>query len=333
MTIHSAAFERYRHSPTGKTTILRLTIGTAIVVACWFAATLAVIIGGVYVFVRFGASLGLDPLDFDQGGATQRFLASPAGVLALLCTFAGIWLGVWVAMRLIHREKLRALFGNSRRISWPGFARGLIAVLLTSLLTEICLYVMYPEIARGSIGLSWWLVFLVPVLALTLLQTSSEELLFRGYLMRGLAYRFRNPLIWAALPGIAFTVLHWNTGTPLAMNACVLATIGSFAALTILLVYVTGNLGAAMGAHFGNNLTGFLLISHEKTLNSFALFNGRPLDSLAWTPAETMLIAATGMIACALTLLLLVLSRSPLKVEPDLASLREADLVEISRVV
>jgi membrane protease YdiL (CAAX protease family) len=217
-------------------------------------------------------------------------------------------------MRFVHREKLSALFGAARRISWSDFAKGLIAVLITSAISEIAIYMMAPDIQRTAIGWGTWLAFLLPILFLAFIQTSSEELLFRGYLLRGLAHRYRSPLVWGLLPALVFTCLHWNLGAPLAMNLCVLASIGAFAALVTVLVYVTGNLGAGMGAHFANNFAGFLLISHESALSSFALYRGKPLETIAWTPGSALLIALIGLVCCALTLLILVHPRSPLRV-------------------
>jgi membrane protease YdiL (CAAX protease family) len=318
MKIDPTPFERYRQSPNQKTTLPRLIVGAAVIALFWLAVTGAVMFAGVFGYDELAALFGLGTLTFEQGGATERFLASPVGVVAALATFAGIWLGVWVAMRAIHGERLGRLFGNSGRISLSGFAKGLIAVLVTSVLTEIGFYLLVPEIGRGQISLSSWLVFLVPMLFLAFVQTSSEELLFRGYLMRGLAYRFRSPLVWALLPALVFTALHWNANSVLVMNIGVLISIGAFAALLVVLVYATGNLGAAMGAHLGNNLVGFLLVSHEDALGSFALFRSPPLDKLAWTAPQAVAIVAMSIAAIVLTLLLLLHQRSPLKVEPDL---------------
>ena len=169
-------------------------------------------------------------------------------------------------------------------------------MLITSALSEILLYWLQPEIARGTISLSTWLLFLVPIMALALLQTSSEEMLFRGYLLRGLAKRFESPYVWALLPALLFTSLHWSPASSPAINACVLASIAAFALLLTLVVYVTGNLGAAFGAHLGNNLTGFLLISHQENYNSFALFNAKPLEGPDWTTTDAVMIAAIGIV-------------------------------------
>ncbi len=314
MIIDNAAFERYRRSPNDKTNLPRLLLGSAIVVLFWVATTLVVLLGGTYAFVAWRASMaGSAPTD----RPVQDFLASPEGILIALVSFAGIWTGLWIAMRWVHGEPLSALIGTSRRISRQGFLKGLAAVLITSLLSEVLLYWLQPEIARGAISLPSWLLFLVPIVVLAFLQTSSEEALFRGYLLRGLANRFRSPLIWVLLPVLLFTALHWSSASSLAINACVLVSIATFALVLTLLAYATGNLGAAFGAHLGNNLTGFLLISHQASYNSFALFNAKPLEGPGWTTWDAVLIAAIGIVSSLLTVLLLLHPRSPLKVGPD----------------
>lgn len=307
MTIDPSAFERYRHSPNVRTTLPRLLLGTGIVVLFWAATTVAVLVGGTYAFIAWQAT---------PSSGIQGFLASPLGILAALVSFAGIWIGLWVAMRWVHGEKLSALLGNSRRVSWPDFLKGLIAVLITSFISEVLLYLLQPQITRGPIGLSSWLLFAIPIAALTLLQTSSEEVLFRGYLLRDLANRFTSPVIWALLPALLFTSLHWSASSSPAINACVLASIAAFALL--LIVYATGNLGAALGAHLGNNLTGFLLISHQESYNSFALFNARPLEGPGWATSDAVLIAFIGIACSMLTIVLLLHPRSPLKVAAEL---------------
>jgi membrane protease YdiL (CAAX protease family) len=313
VTSGPAAFERYRHSPNHKTTLPRLVLGTAIVILLWAVTTAAVLFGGTYAFFAWQASTAAAPPSGMQG-----FLDSPIGILTALASFAGIWIGLWIAMRWVHGEPLSALLGVGRHVSRSGFLKGLIAVLITSLVSEILLYLLQPEIARGPIGLSSWLLFLIPIVALTLLQTSSEEVLFRGYLLRSLASRFKSPFIWALLPGLLFTSLHWSASSTAAINACVLASIAAFALLLTLMVYVTGNLGAAFGAHLGNNLTGFLLISHQESYNSFALFNARPLEGSGWTTSDAVLIAFIGIACSLLTIVLLLHPRSPLRVAAEL---------------
>ncbi|WP_214476461.1 type II CAAX endopeptidase family protein [Mesorhizobium sp. dw_380] len=310
MTIDDTAFERYRNTPNARTTLPRLLLGALVVVVLWGATTAAVLLAGTHVYFAWQAAAA-------SASGMEGFLASPIGILSALASFAGIWIGLWVAMRWVHGEPLSALLGASRRVSRSDFLKGLVAVLITSLVSEILLYLLAPGIARGTISLSSWLLFAIPIAALTLLQTSSEEVLFRGYLLRGLANRFRSPFIWALLPGLLFTSLHWSASSSAAINACVLVSIAAFALLLTLLVYATGNLGAALGAHFGNNLTGFLIISHQESYNSFALLNARPLEGPGWTTSDAILIALIGIACSLLTIVLLLHPRSPLKVASE----------------
>lgn len=300
-------FETYRRAGAATATLPRLAAGIAIIVACWLGVTLAVILGGALLTRSLsGAAAG--------HGFAGGLMTSRSGTLTALTSFAGIWVGAFIAMRWIHREPLSALFGAMRRIRGGDFAKGLIAVLITSALSEAALYLVMPHIARSGIAWTTWLLFLVPVLALAFLQTSAEELMFRGYLVRGLAARFRSPLIWAALPTLAFTLLHLNAAAPLALNLCIFLSIGAFALVLVLLVRATGNLGAGMGMHLGNNLGSFLIVSHESALSSFALYNGRPLGEFGWTAGMTAYVSAVGVIGCLLTALLLLSQRSPLAV-------------------
>lgn len=310
-------FDRYRRSPNEKTTLPRLIVGTIVIVAVWLATTLAAMFAGFFLQVRFPTLLGQEPLTFADSGPLESFMATRVGFVTSLITFAGIWLGVWVAMRLVHRERFGRLLGNSGRISRSGFLKGLAAVLLTSVLVELAMYAMSPGIATGQVGLPLWLLFVLPVALLGFVQTSSEELLFRGYLLRGLAFRFRSPLVWAVLPAIVFTALHWNSAAPLVTNIAVLVSIGVFAAMLVILVHATGNLGAAMGAHLGNNLTNFVLISHDNALNSFALFKGAPLTALTGSD-KAIPVVVISIVAVLLALLLLLHPRSPLKVPADM---------------
>jgi hypothetical protein len=98
----------------------------------------------------------------------------------------------------------------------------------------------------------------------------------------------------------------------------------------MVLVYVTGNLGAAFGAHLGNNLFGFLLISHQESYNAFALFTASPLEGPGWGSGDALLITAIGIVSSGLTLLLLVHPRSILRVNPDLAGTDERAIPSVA---
>ncbi|EFG2586927.1 CPBP family intramembrane metalloprotease [Salmonella enterica subsp. enterica] len=299
-------FEIYRQSPPRPVTLWRLLGGLAIALGCWLGASVLFVIVGSVV----------------SRGNLDTFSTSRVGTLAMFATFGGIWFGLWLAMRYLHREPLKNLFGAGGRLSWGDFQRGFAAVVLTSLLSELLLYLVWPEMTRSPLGIGQWLTYLVPVALLCFVQTSSEELLFRGYLLRGLANRFRSPWIWGLVPGLGFIALHLTTGMNGNDVLLVVFTIGALTVALTIVVYATGNLGAAFGMHMANNLFAFTLVSHQNDFSQFALVRGVQLEG-DLSPARLITLAAISLACIALTLVLLLHKASPLRLRGANEDLRE----------
>jgi membrane protease YdiL (CAAX protease family) len=108
--------------------------------------------------------------------------------------------------------------------------------------------------SRSTLPLDLWLAWLAPMIVLVLLQVASEEIVFRGYVMQQLAARFRSPLIWVGVPAAVFTVLHAGAAPTPELSLAILAIVFTFALTAAALVWLTGSLWAAIGAHAGHNL-------------------------------------------------------------------------------
>jgi len=296
--MHSPAFEAYRSSPPRRVSLWRLLFGIIIIGLCWLGTSLLA---------------GLPAL-LDENTDPLAFFSSKVGTLVTLASFIGIWIGVWIATRFVHREPFSNVLGASRRINSGDFAKGLVAVALTSILSELLIYFLNPQFERTALDLGTWLVFIIPVSVLCFVQTSAEELLFRGYLPRNLANRFRSPWIWAVLPSVAFIGLHLTPQMPASQLALVIISIGTLTALMMFLVWLTGNLGASFGVHMGNNLFGFALVAHQEEFAGLALFKGVAINDPGISNDFALALGAIGVVCVGITALLLLHSRSPLKV-------------------
>jgi len=289
-------FDAYRSRPPRTIGAFRTAIGVLIVIACWLAMCVA-LIGAAIVF-----------LEADMA----TFFSSPEGLFTLFASFSGIWLGVWLAMRFLHREPVAHLLGASGPATRSDFARGFLAVVLTSILSEVLIYLMRPEFEFTDLGWRRWLVYALPVAVLCLIQTSAEEILFRGYLTRNLANRFGSPWIWAVLPSLAFIALHVSSvdGGDVLL---IFLSIGSLTVALVLVVHLTGNLGAALGMHFGNNLFAFLVVAHQAEFGAFALFRGASIDDLGTGYGKSLALGAIAILCVGVTLVLLLARSSPIR--------------------
>ena len=239
----------------------RLALGLAAVAATWLTVTLLL------------AAL--------LAGAGPRI-----AILAYLTGFAGMILGLELALRLLHRRSLRSVVG-------PGgfrpreFLLGVAVVAAVSGLAELAaLLAVRPSQAQP---LATWAVWVPFVLGALFVQVTAEELVFRGYLQQQLAARFARRAVWWGLPAVMFGALHWQPGY--GANAWLLAATAAVTGLVYGDVTTRlGNLSASIGLHFANNAFAALILPPPGPLGAFGL-----LASAGATPGTTAIRDALAL--------------------------------------
>ncbi|MDQ6432864.1 type II CAAX endopeptidase family protein [Mesorhizobium sp. LHD-90] len=297
----------------GRNSLPRILIGLCIILAVWFAGTFALMAGGAYA-LHFGW-LPAQWAPRSSGNAFFAFAESRAGLVAAILTVGCIWPGVWLAVRLVHRRRLATLFGAESRIAGGDFWRALLATLIVAVLISLVTLLTEPKLTATGISPVTWLIALPIALVVLLIQTSAEEVLFRGYLMQTLAQRFRSPWVWAVAPALLFALAHWFPDAQPWMNAAVIFSIFLFAMGAVLLVKATGNLGAAMGMHFANNLVAFLFVTAGPPGQALAFFATPSVDDPSWTISDAAIGGLLQIVMMAAILALLLLKGSPLRLK------------------
>ncbi|MGB0960450.1 MAG: lysostaphin resistance A-like protein [Halocynthiibacter sp.] len=193
---------------------------------------------------------------------------SSVSVIFLFSTFIPLLLATTIAVRIFHKRKFKTLvgpyvatlknFGQTTAISFVFFA---FVIAISSIFDR----------PLSNLSFGEWLTFLVPLLLLLFIQITAEEVLFRGYVLQQVAARFSAPWVYIFIPSLIFAALHWNPSAG-ALNWLFIGATFQFAVLATDLTIRTGNLGAAMGVHFVNNLFGVLVLSLQGTMDGAALF-------------------------------------------------------------
>ena len=313
MSATHSAFTRYIDTARqGRNAVWRLCAGI-VLIALFYLLTM-----GVLVLAGFFASRGwtLKGTREEYAAESALLIDSPLGVALYLATALGLIAGAWLAIRYLHRRPFSTLLGATGQLSWPNLARAFAATLIVIALFEAIFSAIDPSLSRGPLALQTWLVRLVAFAALIFLQVSAEEIVFRGYLLQSLAARFRSPVIWAGLPAIVFAVLHLSSEASFWDNFSYFVVIIIFAAATTMLLCRTGDLGAAIGLHFGFNIFAMLVASDGDQFDTVALLVRPPDNGMAWTPSDALWAIAIDLARMALCLVLLLHPRSPLRVRP-----------------
>jgi membrane protease YdiL (CAAX protease family) len=127
-------------------------------------------------------------------------------------------------------------------------------------------------------------------------QVTTEEVLFRGYLMQQLAARFAHPAVWMILPSAVFGALHHDPSLGLA-SIWVIGSAMLFGIAACDLTARSGSLGPAIALHFVNNASAFLLISAQDALSGLALYR-LAVDLTDPTQLRNVLLIDIGVILC-----------------------------------
>lgn len=205
--------------------------------------------------------------------------------IASFSAFIPLFLLLLLTPKILGRPVLTALTSASRvrwSLIWLGFwSWGLLLVGET-----LIKLIRNPgEIEFTFPGVSYLWPLLVCLILLPI-QTSSEELLFRGAIPQTLTTIFRNPVVVVVVSGVLFGAAHLSN--PEAQKQPLVSLIGySVAGIGWgWVTYKTAGLELAIGAHTVNNFYGLLIVGYS---------NSAIAGSAIWTTPEVNMQESTIM--------------------------------------
>lgn len=294
-TYRAQSIARFGHTATW-----RIVLGMVGITGLFFLASVLAVAGYFLIVAALG---GVQTNDLND------LLAEPGAILAVLLGFVGAHLGVVAFGPVLHKRGYLAFWGPTPAFRPRAFSMGILVVFaVLSTLTALSLLSASPT---QQLTLPIWAAFLLPALIALLLQTSAEELVFRGYLQPLLATRFQSPFIWFLIPAILFGAVHWQPGIFGANAWLVVVAATLIGLITADVTARTGNISAAIGLHFANNAFGLLLIATPGPLSGLGLYlNTTPPTDIAAT--RIGLIANIAIFAIAYAIWLFWLRRGRL---------------------
>ncbi|MEO1292583.1 MAG: CPBP family intramembrane glutamic endopeptidase [Pseudomonadota bacterium] len=226
----------------------------------WLALVVVVVIQVISLAIAYRVAEEYFPQLFFDGGPGALRETNAEFLLFNLAVISGELLLFAVFVPLFHRRSFWSLFGPS-----PLFWRGMAACLVPVALTFVASYVyelidpIGPEWPQYQEPIADAAIYMGTAAILIVFQATSEEVMFRGYLVQQIAVRWSSPFFWAILPSVAFGLLHFGDGTDpeRAWGAAITAGLTGLAfAYT---TWRTGSLGFAVGYHIINNWLAILV--------------------------------------------------------------------------
>jgi len=270
----------------GKNDWWRYLISFPAIVVIWF------LVGTIPVFFL----LAYVSMDGDPGTSFSGtgFVGVPVitEFLATMLSFVPFLVATLLAVRFIHDRSLRTLITAPPHIRWKRIFAGAGVWLVIAPLISIAESILYPGRYVLTFQPITLLLFALIALILIPIQTSAEELFFRGYLLQWMGLRLKNIWLLALLNGLLFFLPH--TANPeMATNSLLVGL--SYFAIGFFLALITlkdNGMELALGLHAANNLFAALFANYTITaLPSPALFTIQTLD-----PAYGLVSLVVGLI-------------------------------------
>lgn len=261
----------------------RWILGTVIILFSWL------IIGGlltILVAEIFNLDLAVLTAVDDEGLALLRSYAPWQAASAILVSFFPLLLAPIFLHRVLLRGKVKELFTRSGR-SFAGEVRiGALVMLGLIFASSIPDFIFNNSDYKWSFDLDKFLPYLVIALLLIPMQTTAEEVFYRGWIQQRLEKGARSIWLVSTIGGLLFALPH--LANPEVSGNIALPIIG-YGSTGFMLTWVTmrdKSMGLAVGAHAANNLSAGLLVSSiDSALPSASLY---VTPEVSWGPAAVV---------------------------------------------
>ena len=247
------------------------------------------------------ASKGLNAKEAQAAMKSMQSLGIDSNLLyaLMLFTFVGTILGLWVGVKWAHQRPFGTLINQFGAVRWARFWYSFAVWFGITAAMEVVNYALHPTDYSWVFQPAPFLITLAISLVLLPLQTSCEELVFRGWLMQGIGSLRVKRWVPLAITAVLFGSMHFANPEVAHYGVVLMAVyyVG-FGLLLGLITILDDGLDLALGLHFANNFYGAVMVSFTSSaLQTNTLFRSPDPDMTVMLP-----IAIAGGVAAFLIL-------------------------------
>ncbi|MBB4801890.1 membrane protease YdiL (CAAX protease family) [Flavobacterium nitrogenifigens] len=196
----------------------------------------------------------------------MKMFESNITLFLVMISFVFALAGVYFVVKFIHHQTLLSVTTARPKTDWKRIWFSFFLWTFISLLSFFIVYISSPEKFVLSFRLIPFLILVVVGSILIPIQTSTEEYVFRGYLMQGFANLARNRWFPLVMTSVIFGSMHWfNPEVGKMGNIVMIYYIGTGLFLGVITLMDEG-MELALGFHAANNLVGALLVTSDWTV-------------------------------------------------------------------
>ena len=256
---HNLAFSRFILPAERAPQAWKLLLGIVLILVI-YALGIAQLVFGAVLITGTSADVFMSMIQVPKTPGTTYFV---------LATFIPLLIGIFTAAAVIHgRGPMSLICPPGKTLRHFGVAFGVMAVVLAVAGTASFL----TAETIPNLSFPTWAMLLPLSLLGFLIQTGTEEILFRGYMQQQLAARYKSRVIWLLGPSLIFGLMHFSPTLPLPTVLYAIGAATLFGLIAADLTAQSGSIGPAWGMHFANNCFAALILAPRDTIEGLALF-------------------------------------------------------------
>ncbi|MES2544185.1 MAG: CPBP family intramembrane glutamic endopeptidase [Bacteroidota bacterium] len=196
----------------------------------------------------------------------MTFLDSNLTLFLLMLSFAVALFAVYLVVKYIHRQTFLSVTTSRKKVDWSRVFFSFSLWAIFSIVSTLISYYTSPEnFVFNFKPIPFLILFIIGVIMIPI-QTSTEEYVFRGYLMQGFANLSQNKWFPLVMTSVIFGGMHYfNPEVGKMGDIIMIYYIGTGFMLGILTLMDEG-MELALGFHAANNLIGALLVTTDWTV-------------------------------------------------------------------
>lgn len=180
----------------------------------------------------------------------------------------------WLAIKFIQKKPLSSVITGFDRIRWSHYFFAFLVWGLLLIGLTVVSYLISPQDMVLQFNPSAFVILVIVAVVFIPIQTATEEILFRGYLMQGLGIGLKNGIFPLIITSILFGLMHGTNPEAQAHGFLIMMPYYIlFGAFLGVLTLLDEGAELAMGIHCANNLFSSLLVcSKNSVLQTDAIF-------------------------------------------------------------
>jgi len=200
------------------------------------------------------------PTDTSQ---LMKILDSNLTLFLIMLSFAVAIGGIYLVVKYLHKQHFHDIITSRVKLDWGRIFFAFSIWTLFTLVSTLIMYYQNPEDFIMNFKPIPFLILLVVAIVMIPIQTSCEELVFRGYLMQGFGNLAMNKWFPLLMTSVIFGTMHIFNPEVGKMGYIVLVYYIGTGFLLGIMTLMDEGMELSLGFHAANNLIGALLVSSD----------------------------------------------------------------------